>query len=84
MDIPEHIDRFLRHLGATRGASEHTLKAYGRDLADLANFLEGAQISDPSSVNPRVLRRYLVELEDRKLASASVQRKLSSVRSFFR
>ncbi len=82
--LPEQIDRFLRHLSATRGASEHTLKAYGGDLAELSEFLEAQNIEEPQEVNPRVLRRYLVELEDRQLAASSVQRKLSSVRSFFR
>jgi integrase/recombinase XerC len=82
--LPEQIDRFLRHLSATRGASEHTLKAYGGDLGELSAFLETQDIEDPRLVNPRVLRRYLVLLEDRKLAASSVQRKLSSVRTFFR
>lgn len=84
MPLPEQIDRFLRNLAATRGASEHTLKAYGGDLGELSEFLEGQGIDEPEAVNQRVLRRYLVELEDRQLASSSVQRKLSSVRSFFR
>jgi len=78
------IDRFLHHLAATRGASPHTLKAYGRDLADLARFLDEAGVEDPAAVHPRLLRRFLVHLEDRELASSSVQRKLSAVRSFFR
>ena len=82
--LHEHIDRFLRHLAATRGASQHTLRAYGGDLAELAGFLEDAGITDPREVNGRTLRRYLIALEDRELASSSVQRKLSSVRALFR
>lgn len=84
MPLPEQVDRFLRNLSATRGASEHTLKAYGGDLGELCEFLEHHGIEEPGQVKPRVLRRYLVELEDRQLAASSVQRKLSSVRSFFR
>jgi integrase/recombinase XerC len=82
--LPEQTDRFLRHLAATRGASQHTLRAYGGDLAELAGFLEEAGVLDPREVNGRTLRRYLVWLEDRELASTTVQRKLSSVRALFR
>ena len=84
MRTEEQIDRFLRHLAATRGASEHTLRAYGGDLGELASFLEGIDIADPREVTPRTLRRYLVHLEDRDLAASTVQRKLSSVRALFR
>jgi len=82
--LDAEIDRFLRHLAATRGASEHTLRAYGGDLAELASFLEELGLDDPREVNGRTLRRFLVELEDRELASSTVQRKLSSVRALFR
>ncbi|MFT7668172.1 MAG: integrase/recombinase XerC [Planctomycetota bacterium] len=84
MKFPEEIDRFIRHLAATRGASEHTLRAYGGDLGELSQFLEEQGQEDPTKVNSRHLRRYLVWLEDRELASTTVQRKLSSVRAFFR
>lgn len=82
--LDTEINRFLRHLAATRGASEHTLRAYGGDLAELASFLEQLGLDDPREVNGRTLRRFLVELEDRELASSTVQRKLSSVRALFR
>ncbi len=84
MKYHEEIDRFMRHLTATRGASEHTLRAYGGDLGELSTFLEEQGQTDPREANPRHLRRYLVWLEDRKLAATTVQRKLSSVRAFFR
>lgn len=84
MRFPEETDRFLRHLSATRGASEHTLKAYGGDLAELAQHLEARGIEDPREVSPRALRRWLVSLEERGLAASSIQRKLSSARALFR
>lgn len=84
MQYPEEIDRYLQHLAATRGASQHTLRAYGGDLAELAAFAESREVPDPRRADGRLLRRYLVELEDRELAPTSVQRKLSAVRAFFR
>jgi integrase/recombinase XerC len=82
-DLTGHVDAFLRELAATRGASEHTLRAYGRDLAELVEFLERRSIAAPRDVRPRTLRGFLVELDDRGLARGTVQRKLSAVRSFF-
>jgi len=77
------VDAWLRELAATRGASPHTLRAYGRDLDELLVLLDERGIDDPRAVTPRTLRGYLVELDERGLARTSIQRKLSSVRSFF-
>ena len=77
------VDRFLEHLRATRGASPHTLRAYGRDLGELLDFLEARDLEDPAAVTPRTLRAFLAKLDDRGLARSSIQRILSSTRSFF-
>jgi integrase/recombinase XerC len=42
MELRAAIDGFARHLAVDRGFSEHTVRAYRGDLADLANFVEGA------------------------------------------
>lgn len=84
LDLPGRIDLFLRELANTRGASEHTLRAYGRDLAELAQYLESVGIADPRRVTPRTLRGWLARLSERELARSSVQRKLSATRTFFR
>lgn len=76
--------RFLVGLAASRGASEHTLRAYGRDLEELCAFCDERGIEDPAAISPRTLRAFLLRLDERDLARASVQRKLSAVRSFFR
>jgi integrase/recombinase XerC len=80
----EHVDRFLAKLEHARGASPHTLRAYGRDLAEFAAFCEARGVEDPSALTSRAMRGFLATLEDRGLARASVQRKLSSVRSFLK
>ena len=78
------IDRYLRELSATRGASEHTLRAYRGDLEFFARFLEDRGLTQPSQVTPRELRSYLAELDGRDLARATIQRKLSAARSLFK
>ena len=80
----ERIDAFIERLASVRGASPHTLKAYSADLAELAGFLEKRGLQNLSDVTPRALRGWLAELDSRQLAKASVQRKLSSARTFFK
>jgi integrase/recombinase XerC len=79
-----HADRYLHQLAASRGASEHTLRAYRRDLDELLVFCEARELADPAELTPRALRAFLIELDDRNLARSSIQRKLSAVRSFFK
>ncbi|MDA1264421.1 MAG: tyrosine recombinase XerC [Planctomycetota bacterium] len=76
----EHVDRFLHRMASTRGASPHTLKAYGADLGEFAEYLEGRGVVEPGGLTPRALRGFLAHLDERELAKATVQRKLSSVR----
>jgi len=76
-------DRFLHELAATRGASPHTLRAYSGDLGELVGYLDELGITDPRRVTPRMLRGFLMRLDERGLARVSMQRKLSAVRTFF-
>lgn len=75
---------WIRELGAARGASPHTLRAYEGDLEALLAFLEEHGIDRPRAVNARVLRSFLATLDERGLARSSIQRRLSAVRSFFK
>jgi len=64
-----------------RGSSRHTLRAYGSDLAELAEWAT-RRGSEPGSLAYRDLRSYAAALSERGLARASVSRKLAAVRSF--
>lgn len=81
----ESIERFIRHMEVERGASDHTLTAYRSDLLQLASFIEDHpdQAEDGSAIDVKQLRYFLGELYDR-VAPASLERKLSAIKSFFR
>ena len=79
-----HVEAYLKRLAATRGASEHTLRAYRTDLDELVAYLDEREIHEPREVTPRTLRGFLARLDDRGLARTSIQRKLSAVRSLFK
>jgi site-specific recombinase XerD len=70
---------FRREL-ETRGASRHTLRAYGNDLSELAGWATGRGRA-PGELVYRDLRAYASTLSERGLAPATVARKLAAVRS---
>ncbi|MGH2951079.1 MAG: tyrosine recombinase XerC [Solirubrobacterales bacterium] len=71
---------FLRDLN-TRGASPQTIRAYRRDLAELGAWAT-ERGKDPGTLVYRDLRSYAAALSERRLAKASVARKLAASRSF--
>jgi integrase/recombinase XerC len=77
-------DRFLIELAAARGASAHTLRAYRGDLGSFLAACTTYGASDPRDVTPRILRAWLADLSEQELARASIQRRLSGVRSFLK
>lgn len=84
---PEHVDDYLRHAEKERRLSPRTVEAYERDLREFVRFLKG-YLADASFRWPRVdrlaIRSFLGELDARGLARSTIERKLSSVRSFLR
>ena len=69
-----------------RGAGEHTLRAYSREVRGFAEFLnatlgEGAAMS---GVEHTHIRAYMATLMDRGLTKASVARALAAIRSWFK
>jgi len=73
------LGRFQREL-QTRGASRHTLRAYGADLEELATWAS-MRGREPGELAYRDLRAYAATLSERRLARASVARKMAAVRS---
>jgi len=63
-----------------RGSSRHTVRAYGGDLAELAQWAT-RHGKEPGTLVYRDLRSYAAALSERGLARASVARKLAAVRS---
>jgi integrase/recombinase XerC len=77
---------FLRHLERERNASEHTIRAYGEDLAQLTEHLrrELGREPRPEDADHLALRGFLAEMHRRGLSRSSAARKLAGLRAFFR
>jgi integrase/recombinase XerC len=80
------IARFLRYLLVERNASELTVKSYREDLTSLADYLAESlhHPADPAEITTADLRGYVAALHEAGYATASVSRRLASLRSFFR
>jgi integrase/recombinase XerD len=78
-----HVELFLDMMATERGASRNTLDAYRRDLDDYSLFLDGKK-KEVGGAHTEDIRAYLAALSRRKLAAASVARRLSAVRQLHR
>ena len=82
MDTRKAIDRFL----ASPSLAEATRRSYRFDLEPFADWLRGRRVG-LEEIDARVLAAYASELgraRPRKLASATVARKLAAIRAFLR
>ncbi|KGM56424.1 recombinase XerC [Lysobacter arseniciresistens ZS79] len=76
------IDDFLAHLAVERRMSAHTLDAYRRDLAVLAQWAEGQGVA-VAALQAGQLRGFVAAEHRRGLSPKSLQRRLSACRSFY-
>jgi integrase/recombinase XerD len=77
------VKQFLQMMAVERNAARPTLDAYGRDLDDLMQTL-GATPAGLLGLSETDIGRYFATLDERGLASSSMQRKRSAVRQFYR
>ncbi len=77
------IDAFLDTLRAERGAADNTIDAYRRDLEDASSFLRANRTSLVDA-GERDLSAFVRDLHERGMSAATVSRRLSALRRFFR
>ena len=80
----EYLHKYLTYLEAEKGASYYTLRNYKTDIWGFLEFLKRERVKSMSAVNLAVLRRYLAWLIEQGIVRASIARKISALRSFFR
>ena len=80
--LDRHIDSFLSHLEVVRHLSPHTISSYRRDLDSFFTFLKEKNDSW-EEVQDHQVRGFVAQERRRGLSARSIQRALSSIRSFF-
>ncbi|MXW01323.1 MAG: tyrosine recombinase XerC [Holophagales bacterium] len=80
------IADFLEYLELERNCSEHTVRAYGRDLAAFAEFrtASGSDDQNLDDIDQLLVRSFVAALNQRRLARRTQGRHLSALRGLFR
>ena len=79
----EVVNFFLQHLQVERRLSPLTLRSYEIDLLQFLDFpaLNNLQINE---IKPQTIRLWLVELSNQGIQNRSINRKLATLRTFFK
>ena len=83
-DPIDHVEAFARHLGAERGQSAHTQRAYLGDLRNLMTFALDRGTSDLSDLRLSDLRSWLAHQSENGAARSTIARRAASARAFLR
>jgi len=85
-EIAGLVEGFLAMLANERGASEHTVRAYAREVRGFATYLGETLGKDAriGAVEHLHIRAYLGVLYERGLTKASTARALAAIRSWFK
>lgn len=76
------LDDFLGYLAVERGASPHTISAYGGDLRAYLKFLSNRSV-DPLQARREDVVAFMADLQSRQMAPSTVERKVAAVKSFY-
>lgn len=76
--LNELIERFMRYIKVERGFSDHTLRAYKKDLHEFSSFCK----SQPEFIEVIDIRGFISSLMINGKSKSTVSRKLAAVRSF--
>ena len=79
------VQEFLDYLTFQKRYSKNTIISYENDLRSFFQFiLVEYKITAVNEVNPSIVRTWLASLKENKVVSKSVNRKISSLKSFFK
>ncbi len=81
--VDELLARYLNELSGERNLSPFTLRNYGTDLRHLFAYLDEHGV-EPLAITRMDFRGYLASLMDAGVARASISRRVSTARSFYK
>lgn len=85
MNDMEAIAKYIDYLANVKGYSSNTIVGYHKDIEEFLEFIKSERMAAGllQIRNNRVCKNYISYLSSLKLASTSINRKLSSLRSFY-
>jgi integrase/recombinase XerC len=87
MHIPfeKYQQQFLEHLKYQKRYSQHTIISYENDLSAFSTFmLKDYADTEINEIKTAYIRSWLAEMKEDAMASRSLNRKISALRSFFK
>lgn len=77
------VKEFINYLAVERGLANNTLDSYNRDLNQFMSFLEKEKVSEVQKATRNMIMAYLLFLQKRGRATATVSRHLAALKSFY-
>lgn len=77
----ELVNFFLDHLSIERRLSSHTTTSYSTDLEQFSAFIAPTELSQ---VQALTIRKWLISLSDDSIQNRSINRKLATLRTFYK
>lgn len=78
------FEAFIDYLRFEKRSSEHTILAYQTDLTQFSEFLELKTISELNELTSLNIRSWIVNLIDEGQSNRSVNRKIATLRTFYK
>src|SRR4051794_29428918 len=80
-----YLNSFVEYLKFEKRYSQHTLLSYRADLDQFFDFLINQYEAPPiSAVTAALIRSWLAEMRSESMTSKSLNRKISTLKSFFK
>ena len=80
--LDQQIEQYEAYLANERGASRNTLDSYIRDVKQFAAYLRERGCDSFALVSHQEMADYVQSMQDKRVSSATLLRKISSIRSF--
>jgi integrase/recombinase XerC len=78
------LEQFIQYLSFEKRCSPHTIGAYEHDVQQFIDFADIRVKGDLQEVNSFLIRGWIVQLIDGGISNRSVNRKLASLRTFYK
>jgi len=77
--------QFLQYIRDEKRYSAHTVSAYASDLTQYSEYLASTyELNDTSEADYQMIRSWIVQLNQDKISNRSINRKLSTLKSYYR
>ena len=77
-----YLSKYLTVLKIEKNMSLLTIEAYSRDLSNYLNYLKSKKVKRINSIKPEYIRNYIEYLNQKGLATSTIARNVSSIRSY--